>query len=546
MPALPAMELTCDVLVVGGGCGGVAAALAASELGRQVVLTEAGNRVGGQLTTQAVPPDEHPWAETTGLTARYRQLREAVRTRYKQTRHLTDEARRDPLFNPGAAWVSNLSAEPEVFREVLEDLLRPAQAQGLLRCLMRHRPVGADMKRDQISAVSFENLHTGERLTITADYVLDATEEGDLLPLAGCEFVVGAESSVRTGEPHALAGPADPMDQQAITWCAALEWRPGEDHTIDQPEGYEFWRSYRADFWPGPQLGWTTQEPETGRPLSRPLFSDSGPGVWGRGPQRGDTGAQPRCLWTFRRIRYAGHYADEVSDVTLVNWPQVDYWLTPLIGITGADRLASLAKARELSLCFVRWLQTDAPRPDGGTGYPGLRLCPEVLGTADGLAANAYVRESRRIATEFTVLETHVGVEARPGADRAQAFPDTVGVGSYRIDLHPSTAGRGYLDISTYPFQIPLGALLPQRLDNLLAAGKCLGVTHVTNGCYRLHPVEWNVGEAAGALAAYCLNQRVSSRAVRSSPTLLADFQRILLSMGLQLQWPEEIQTTRR
>jgi hypothetical protein len=96
---------------------------------------------------------------------------------------------------------------------------------------------------------------------------------------------------------------------------------------------------------------------------------------------------------------------------------------------------------------------------------------------------------------------------------------------------------------ATYPFQIPLGALLPQRLDNLLAAGKCLGVTHVTNGCYRLHSVEWNVGEAAGALAAYCLNQRVSPRAVRSSPTLLADFQRILLSMGVQLHWPEEIQT---
>jgi FAD dependent oxidoreductase len=192
-------------------------------------------------------------------------------------------------------------------------------------------------------------------------------------------------------------------------------------------------------------------------------------------------------------------------------------------------------------LCAL--LQTDAPRPDGGTGYPGLRLCPEVLGTNDGLAAAAYVRESRRIAAEFTVLETHVGVEARLGADHAEVFQDTVGVGSYRIDLHPSTARRGYLDIPTYPFQIPLGALLPQRLDNLLAAGKCLGVTHVTNGCYRLHPVEWNIGEAAGSLASFCLTTRASPRAVRSSSTLLADFQRSLLSIGVQLHWPEEIQT---
>jgi FAD dependent oxidoreductase len=191
----------------------------------------------------------------------------------------------------------------------------------------------------------------------------------------------------------------------------------------------------------------------------------------------------------------------------------------------------------------VHWLQTDAPRPDGGTGYPGLRLCPEVLDTQDGLAAVAYVRESRRIAAEFTVLETHVGVDARPGADSAEAFSDSVGVGCYRIDLHPSTARRGYLDIATYPFQIPLGALIPQRLENLLAAGKCLGVTHITNGCYRLHPVEWNVGEAAGALAAFCLDRRLSPRAVRNSPAVLADLQHLLVSLGVQLQWPTDIQT---
>ena len=63
------MELACDVLVVGGGCGGVAAALAATDLGRSVVLTDAGSWLGGQLTSQAVPPDEHPWVERTGTTA---------------------------------------------------------------------------------------------------------------------------------------------------------------------------------------------------------------------------------------------------------------------------------------------------------------------------------------------------------------------------------------------------------------------------------------------------------------------------------------------
>ena len=114
--------------------------------------------------------------------------------------------------------------------------------------------------------------------------------------------------------------------------------------------------------------------------------------------------------------------------------------------------------------------------------------------------------------------------------------------GEYRIDLHPSTAARvsRHRDLSVPD---PAGGGVPQRLDNLLAAGKCLGVTHITNGCYRLHPVEWNVGEVAGALAAFCLEHRVSPRSVRNTPYLLADFQRSLISTGVQLHWPEEIQT---
>ena len=92
-----------------------------------------------------------------------------------------------------------------------------------------------------------------------------------------------------------------------------------------------------------------------------------------------------------------------------------------------------------------------------------------------------------------------------------------MGVGCYRIDLHPRVSGAGYLDLGCWPFQIPLGALIPVRVENLLPGGKNLGVTHITNGAYRVHPVEWNVGEAAGLLAAFCL-ERKSSRRGRPEP----------------------------
>jgi hypothetical protein len=164
------------------------------------------------------------------------------------------------------------------------------------------------------------------------------------------------------------------------------------------------------------------------------------------------------------------------------------------------------------------------------------------VGTRDGLAKHVYIRESRRIKAQFTVLEQHVGVEARRPLVGAQLFPDSVGIGSYRIDLHPSTALRTYIDVSCWPFQIPLGALLPVRVENLLSSCKNLGVTHITNGCYRLHPVEWNIGEAAGALAAYCLSKGLTPRQVRDTPHHLADFQAMLTSvLGFELAWPESV-----
>ena len=122
-----------------------------------------------------------------------------------------------------------------------------------------------------------------------------------------------------------------------------------------------------------------------------------------------------------------------------------------------------------------------------------------------------------------------------------------MGVGSYRIDLHPSTAPRTYVNISNYPFQIPLGSLIPQQVENLLPACKNLGVTHITNGCYRLHPVEWNIGEASGTLAAWCLEKGLTPRQVRNDAGHLADFQDMLVgTLGFKLEWPEYARITPR
>jgi hypothetical protein len=76
-------------------------------------------------------------------------------------------------------------------------------------------------------------------------------------------------------------------------------------------------------------------------------------------------------------------------------------------------------------------------------------------------------------------------------------------------------------------------------MKNLIAANKNIGTTHITNGCYRLHPVEWNIGESAGSLAAFAINKNASPRAVREKEGLLTEFQALIRSQGIETRWPE-------
>jgi hypothetical protein len=528
-------ELDTDLVVVGGGLGGVAAALAALRAGRRVILTEEYDWLGGQLTSQAVPPDEHSWVEQFGVTASYRQLRDGIRAYYRRNYPLTPRARARRDLNPGAGHVSRLCHEPRVAVAVIEEMLAPHRGSGRLRVLQPYRPVGAETEGDRVSAVRLAHRDSGEEITVTGRYVIDATESGELLPLTGTEYVTGFESREVTGEPSAPAE-AQPMNMQAVSVCFAVDHVDG-DHTIDRPADYGFWREFRTDFWGGNLLGWNTPNPrtlETGTRSFTPNPDDDPDAVVA--DQRLSGG--DANLWTFRRIAARRNFTPGAyeSDICLVNWPMIDYFLAPVIDVP--DAAARLAAARQLSYSVLYWLQTEAPRPDGGTGFPGLRLRGDITGSADGLAQAPYYRESRRIAAEYTVVEQDLSVALR-GDKGAVPYHDTVGVGMYRIDLHPSTGGDNYIDVAASPFRIPLGALIPVRMENLLPAGKNIGTTHITNGCYRLHPVEWNIGEAAGTLAAHCLQQSTTPRAVRNDPAQLESFQDRLTAQGVELSWPD-------
>lgn len=531
-----AREMNADVIIIGGGMGGVAAALACCRNGLNVIMTEETDWIGGQVSQQGVPPDEHPWIETHGAPPSYREYRNRVRDYYRRNYPLTEEARQLPNLNPGNGSVSRLCHEPRVAVTVMTDMLTPYMSNGKLLLLTMHKAKSATVSGDNVQAVEVENLYTGNRVVLSGNSFVDATECGDLLPLTGTEYITGTESKGETRELHAPEK-GDPMNNQAFTVCFAMDYQPGVDNVEDPPKEYTFWKNYIPEMtppWSGRLLDLSYSDPRTLNP-KRLGFDPTGKEMDGL-----------LNLWNYRRIIdrnmfTGGSYG---GDITIVNWPQNDFFPGNLIDVPEKEFQATFERGKQLSHSLFYWLQTEAPREDGGKGWKGLRLRGDVMGSDDGMAKYPYIREARRVRAEFTVLEEHVGAENRrlvageEAGTRAADFFDSVGIGYYHIDLHPSSRGNNYIDFASLPFEIPLGALLPQRMNNLLPANKNIGTTHITNGCYRLHPVEWSIGEAVGCLIAFAGNKKVPFRAVREDKNLLADFQREIARQGIETKWP--------
>jgi hypothetical protein len=187
------------------------------------------------------------------------------------------------------------------------------------------------------------------------------------------------------------------------------------------------------------------------------------------------------------------------------------------------------------------------------------------MGTVHGLSKYPYMREGRRIIGRpyrgyregFTVSEVDIsrvnyrdeyykntlspttyrqlwtvidGLEALGDKNvdidqlkrrtRSTIYPDSVGIGHYAIDFHPCMSespaekpgnteregerrGQG----QAYPFQIPLRAMIPQKIDNLLVAGKSIATSHIAAAAYRVHSFEWSSGAATGITAAFVLDK---------------------------------------
>jgi len=401
----------------------------------------------------------------------------------------------------------------------VEEMLAPHQSR--IRRFLRTKIVDLDVKDGVIESALAYRFEQEDVIRIRAKYYLDGTELGDLLPLAGVPYVVGSEAQSDTNEPDA-ADEANPACVQSFTYTFVLEHRPDGDHTIPKPPDYEKFRDgqpFTMGFNYSKAHGWKGE-------VQYKMFGEDPPIP---------NNQSPRPFFTWRRVLASKNIAgpEPVNDLALINWPRQDYKDKSLLDRPPVEQAETLQQAKRLAYSFLYWLQAELPRDEGdGVGYPELMLRPEQMGSEDGLSKYPYIRESRRIRARSRVVEQDIVDEYQPGP-RAKWFGDSVGTAFYMVDIHPCGANERGRMMMPRPFQIPMGTLIPQGVSNLLPASKNIGVTHLTNGAYRLHPVEWNVGEAAAVIASLGIGQgRLPSA---------EDVQRELVEAGVQLVWFDDL-----
>ena len=120
------------------------------------------------------------------------------------------------------------------------------------------------------------------------------------------------------------------------------------------------------------------------------------------------------------------------------------------------------------------------------------------------------VRESRRLTADYVLSEDDVKDQ--------REFEDNICYGAFFIDIHhidgPGMDQETWRPQRGFKYHIPYRCLVPKGVENLLAAGRCISVTHVALGSVRVMVQCFGTGEAAGVAAAVSLQDGVSPREV--------------------------------
>ena len=447
-----------DVVIIGGGASGTAAAVQAARDGADVLLVEEHVWLGGMLTSAGVSATDGCYNLRGGIWAEFRDSLEA---------HYGGP---DALKT---GWVSNTLFEPSVGARIFAGM---ASGEKSLEVIY-----GA-------KAGNFRKLENGWKLEVSpaehhyqktcaipclqkkrelsCKVLIDATELGDVAKSVGVTYDLGMDSSEVTGEVHAPLSANSVI--QDITYVMILK-DYGRAMPMERPDNYD-----PAEF---------------ASCCDNPLCVV---------PPEGKTLWSPDMMMSYGKLP-GGKY--------MINWPLFgnDIYLD-IVEMDDEEREDVLEKAKEKSMRFLYFMKHEL-------GYDNLYLADDEYPTSDLFPFIPYHRESRRIHGKLQfrlqdILAPHV--QERP------LYKTSVAVGDYPVDQHHNEYDGpeelpelGLSDCPIPSYGVPMGVMIPANADDMLVIEKSISVSNLVNGTTRLQPVVLQLGQAAGVLAALSVRENI-------------------------------------
>lgn len=364
-------------------------------------------------------------------------------------------------------WVSHTLFEPSVGNEIFQKMADIPN----LKISFNAQYKDIDKAHDKW-IVSYQQ--EGRIYSVEAKILIDATETGDLLPLVGADFRLGMDSKSDTDEKEAPE--SSNLIVQDLTYVVILKdvgTEKGRQGLVKKPKGYN-----KAEFK-------CTCKREEGE-----MF-----------------GAVLDCNQML-------NYAKLPNSKYMINWPNCgnDYYINwPELSLE--EQSKKIEEAKDFTRGFVYYLQNEL-------GYKNLRIAEEFP-TQGHFPMIPYHREGRRVKGKVFLTTHHL---ERPY--EFKLYKTGIAVGDYPIDHHhdknPDAPLIDFINITIPSYNIPLGTLIPDNIDNFLVAEKNISVSNIVNGTTRLQPVVLGIGQAAGTLAALAIKQNkkpaeISVRSVQNS-----------------------------
>ena len=452
-----------DVLIIGGGASGVAAGIQASRMGASTLIVEELPWLGGMLTSAGVTAFDGNFRMPAGIFGEFRD-------------RLAEHYGGIDSLNTG--WVSRVLFEPSVGNKIFGDMT--AVEPNLT--VEREAVVTHFMQLSDGTWEATVRAKNGKESRVHAAVLIDGTELGDIAAAAGVGYDIGFENRNKTGEDIAPDTAVNIV--QDLTMVAKLK-DYGHDVTIDRPEGYD------------PEEFAYTCVNELNTDSSKILCNHSAPFMM-------DYGKLPN-----------GKY--------MINWPfdGNDIYMN-IIEMNREQRDSAISVAKAKTLRYVYFLQDQL-------GFRNLGLADDEYPTVDRLPMMPYHRESRRIHGKVRFTSKHID---NPYADGEALYRTNIAVGDYPVDHHhreyDGDVAIPLIYFHSVPsYGLPMGVILPDRVDNLLVTEKSISVSNIANGTTRLQPVVVQIGQAAGAIAAIAVK-----KGIKTSEVDVREVQNAILDAG--------------